>query len=119
MSLAVPVSVIDAADAVVNACRVNGLSTHLETVDRIVLDLESCSQNLCDSIATVAQTSVEYELLRELNQCISYLLVEWELKLLSLEPRRNSTSSGRPRKRVNIELVSKLSFKVGSYALIM
>ena len=103
--MTVPGNLLDSVESVVNDCRVHHLSTDLTTVDGIVLNLECCTQNLCNYISTIARCSAEYNLLRELNECISYTLVEWEAKLQSIESNEGA-HYGRPRKLVNIELVS-------------
>ena len=52
---------------------------------------------------------MEYNFLKVLNRCICYLLVEWEVKLHSLEPQSNAPHCGRPKKQ---ELVSGCNVKL-------
>ena len=111
--MAIAGGLLEAVHSVLNDCRIHELTTDIATADRIVFDLECCTQTLCNFISSgsVARPSIEYDMYRELNHCISSLLVQWEIKLQSIESRFDAVESeiaphGRPRKVVNIKLVS-------------
>ena len=107
--MTIPITLLDAVESVVYDCRIHNLSTDLTISDRIVFDLECCSQSICRYISTIARPSTEYNLLHDLNECISYMLVEWEAKLHLIESNEGNRVPcyGRPRKVVNMELVSE------------
>jgi hypothetical protein len=109
--MAIPGSLLEAVHSILNDCRIHELTTDIATADRIVFDLECCTLTLCNFITSgsVARPSMEY-MFRELNQCISSLLVQWEIKLHSIESGSDAEENeiarhGRPKKLVNIELV--------------
>ncbi len=71
----------------------------MDTIDRVVLNFEEI---YCDISGFLQQDHFHGDFnLIALQQCFSQLIIHWKTKLTQME--RNS---GRPKKTINIELVS-------------
>ena len=89
-------------EEVLQECSLHGSTNDLSIADRIVHSLENCSQALYDQVS--GNPSGRSAIYNELYVCIRHLLIQWESKLLRIEC--GGTRLGRPKKRLNIVLVS-------------
>lgn len=105
--------VLDIQD-VLGDCGVHRQLEHpdVNTIDQILLKLHSCDHDLSTLINTESG-SVDYvqaASLRELHGLLGLLVVEWEEKLWNeLGSDGGVCRTGRPRKAINIPLVSMLN----------
>ena len=99
----------DMIEEVLTECSLHGSASDLVTVDGVVLLLENCAQVLNDHLS-INWNSDDYihVVLRELDVCIRQLLVHWNSKLLGMQC--TEVSLGRPKKHLNIELVSTVCY---------
>lgn len=80
----------------------NSQVQNVDDIDRVVLNLEEIH---CDISGFLQQDHLYGNFdLTALQRCFSQLIIHWKTKLTQME--RNS---GRPRKTINIELVSVFS----------
>jgi len=77
----------------------------IDMIDYIVLKLDGCDESLRYYIGSLSPQLPEYSTLRSLHGCIGELQVYWNTKLLRIGGG-SSPCEGRPKKFINIELVS-------------
>ena len=92
-------------EEVLTECSLHRSTNDFVIVDRIVMLLENCAQVLNDHLSINSNSEDHCTcVLRELYLCIRQLLIHWNSKLLRMECME--ISLGRPKKHLNIELVS-------------
>lgn len=93
--------VLEEIDEALFECRQYFDSVDADVMDYIVLKLDCCDENLRWYISSTSPQLPEYSTLRELHYCINELQMYCLLKSNNTRP-----SEGRPKKVVNVELVS-------------
>lgn len=96
-------AVLESLENVFQACSVHARTSDFHTVDFVVLLLHQALSNLLDLLNN-DDTGIGSNILRELYTCVRHLLLHWESKLIEMMNPR--ASPGRPRKQINIEMVS-------------
>ena len=97
---------MDEVEAILQQCSIEWACTTLEGADRMVFRLEECEDCLTTMLNNAVASnpsSIEVNKLLELHSIIGQLLMMWEV---TLERLNVTASGGRPRKYVNIPLVS-------------
>ena len=97
---------MDEVEAILQQCSIEWSCTTLEGADRMVFRLEECQDCLTTMLNNAVATtpsSIEVNRLLELHSIIGQLLLVWEATLERLDV---TATGGRPRKYVNIALVS-------------
>ena len=100
---------MEEVQAILDQCSTEWACTTRQGADRIVFRLEECRNYLTtmlNSTVTVPVLSTEVQALMELHVMISQLMIMWEQRLDRLD---STAGGGRPRKYVNIPLVSSVS----------
>lgn len=97
---------LDEVSEVLAMCSQFWTCNELETVDMILFNLEKINQDITE----FCNTEENDDNLSSLQQCVSQLIVHWQTKLSHLEVRHR----GRPKKTINIELVSQYYVSVAT-----
>ena len=108
----------DLVEDVLHKCRANANSDDLPIVDDIVFNLELLDHQISLYLSGISPSTATFADLRELHQCVNELHLQWLLKLNQIEGLdRDSFSVGRPRKRINVELVR--CFEAWNYIMLV
>ncbi len=104
---------LSCTESLLNECQQYWQDSSIAVCDRIVLRLRLLSNDFSRLIEEINEgptalnpaTTTVAQLL-DLHNCVGFLLIQWESKLLGLEGLDLATEcGGRPRKFINIELV--------------
>ncbi len=107
---------LDLAERLLAKCQSNWNTTSLQVCDEIVHELQVYTQVLAENTQDIITVSgshhniVSQDLL-VFSRCMGLILVQWENKAIRLESEPVHSTAGRPKKVVNIELVSTLNLE--------